>query len=400
MKKTLCAALVAAGLAAGTAVQAQQPREEVSLSGQPHSWTVRGEPAKISGAYGARWGMDIAQVKAAIAAAWPSALATAQMGADDAAGTLALEVTLPTLAPGPGPARISYVFSADERRLVGVHSTWAIAGNPAEAERAPLLSAAAALASEQVGYQWPVFATARGRVVAPGELVVFAGRDEAGAGVEIRLGGAAFDVELPGAQRRQEHRAAPAGPAVLRQTFVVNAAQDALHEIKGFRSARFGMDEQQVRAAVAADFKEQAKLLQQAKLPGGARVLVLPLAQLSPGPGPAGVTYIFDGPGGKLVQVNLLWSTSQSPDAAERNRLAAAGVKLADSFRALKWRPKAATMGVPIGQQGVALFSGIDVHKAMVEVSLLGVPVRGPVGETAGGSGPAKLRVAYVAVKN
>lgn len=400
MKKTLCAALVAAGLATGAVAQPQLPREEVSLSGQPHSWTVRGEPAKITGAYGARWGMDIAQVKAAIALAWPNALATAKVGADDAAGTLALEVTLPALEPGPGAAHVSYVFSADERRLVGVHSTWAISGNPSETERAPMLKAAAALAGELVGYQWPVFATARGRVVAPGELVVFAGRDEAGAGVEVRLGGAALDVELPGAQRRQEHRAAPAGPAVLRQTFVANAAQDALHEIKGFRSARFGMDEQQVRAAVAMDFKEQASLLQSAKAPGGGRVLVLPLAQLAPGPGPAGVTYLFDAASGKLAQVNLQWSTAAGADAAERGRLAAAGARLADSFRVLKWRPNAATMGQPIGQQGVALFSGIDAHKAMVEVSLLGVPVKGPVGEIAASNGPGKLRVAYVAGKN
>jgi len=400
MKKTFCAALAAAGLASIAAAQPQpqpqQPREEVSLSGQPRSWTVRGEPIKITGAFGARWGMDVEQVRAAIASAWPNALATAHTGTDDAAGTVALEITVPKLAPGPGAARISYVFSAAERRLVGVHSTWAVTGNPSEAERAPLTAAATVLASELVGYQWPVFATARGRVVAPGELVVFAGRDEAGAGVEIRLAGAAFDVELPGNTRKQEHRSAPAGPAVLRQTFVAKAGQDALHEIKGFRSARFGMDEQQVRAAVAVDFKEQGKLLQQANLPGGGRVLVLPLAQLAPGPGPAGVSYIFDGASGKLAQVNLQWTA----EAAERSKLAAAGAQLADSFRALKWRPNAATMGLPIGQQGVALFSGIDAHKAMVEVSLMGVPVKGPVGEIPATNGLGKLRVAYVAGKN
>ena len=399
MKKTLFAALLAVGVAGGAPAQAQQPREEISLSGQPRSWTVLGEPARIGGAYGARWGMDLEQVKTAVAAAWPHALATAQTGIDDAAGTLSLQVTVPKLAPGPGAARINYVFSAGERRLVGVHSTWVVAGNPSEEERAPLTAAAAALAGELVGYQWPVFATARGRIVAPGELVVFSGRDEAGAGVEIRLGGAAFDVELPGPTRKQEHRPAPAGPALLRHAFVAKAEQDALHEIRGFRSARFGMDEQQVRAAVALDFKDQAKLLQPARVPGAAQVLVLPLAELAPGPGPAGVTYIFNA-GGKLAQVNLLWSA----DTAGRARLAAAGAQLADAFRALKWRPNAATMGVPIGQQGVALFSGVDGRKAMVEVSLLGVPARGPVGEVsaaaAAGNGPAKLRVAYIAGKN
>lgn len=408
MKNAYRAALIAAGLSAGmpaglaaaTAAQAQAPREEISLSGQPRSWDVHFEPMRIAGAHGVRWGMDMEQVKSAIASAWPQALAAARQGADDAAGTLALEITVPKLAPGPGPARIAYVFDAAERRLIAVHSTWNIAGNPSEAERAPLVQAAAALAGELAGYQWPEFATARGRVVAPGELVVFSGRDEAGAGVEIRLGGAAFDVEVPGPVRKQEHRAAPAGPAVLRQTFVAKAAQQAPHEIKGFRGARFGMNEQQVRAAVAVDFKDQAHLLQSAgPAPGGVKVLVLPLAQLTPGPGPAGVTYLFDGASGKLVQVNLLWSTAPGADAAEKGRLAAAGAQLADAFRALQWRPNAATMGVPIGQQGVVLFSGVDARKAMVEVSLTGVPVRGPVGETAAAAGPGKLRVAYIAGK-
>jgi hypothetical protein len=41
-----------------------------------------------------------------------------------------------------------------------------------------------------------------------------------------------------------------------------------------------------------------------------------------------------------------------------------------------------------------------DAHKAMVEVSLTGVPVRGPIGDTATANGPGKLRVAYVAAKN
>jgi hypothetical protein len=77
--------------------------------------------------------------------------------------------------------------------------------------------------------------------------------------------------------------------------------------------------------------------------------------------------------------------------------MSAAGVQLADYFRALRWRPDAATMGVPLGPNGVVLFSGIDAHKAMVEVSLTGVSLRGSDGKVARAEGPVKLRVAYMA---
>ena len=45
---------------------------------------------------------------------------------------------------------------------------------------------------------------------------------------------------------------------------------------------------------------------------------------------------------------------------------------------------------------GVVLFSGIDAHKAMVEVSLTGVALRGGDGKAARAEGPVKLRVAYM----
>ena len=188
----------------------------------------------------------------------------------------------------------------------------------------------------------------------------------------------------PGAAHAQTAPAAPAG--------------QALHEITGFRSARFGMNEDQVRAAVAHDFKDYAPLLQPARHPDARySLLVLPLPSLEPGPGAAGVTYIFAAAEHKLVQVNVLWSTSDKPSDAERTRMSAAGVQLADYFRALRWRPDAATMGVPLGPNGVVLFSGIDAHKAMVEVSLTGMSLRGPDGKVARAEGPVKLRVAYMA---
>lgn len=174
-------------------------------------------------------------------------------------------------------------------------------------------------------------------------------------------------------------------------------AAKPLHEITGFRSARFGMNEDEVRAAVARDFKDHATLLQSVRHPDPRySMLVLPLPALEPGPGAAGVTYLFDAAKHKLVQVNVLWSTGDKPADADRTRIVTAGVQLADYFRKLAWRPDAATMGVPLGTDGIVLFSGIDPHKAMVEVSVTGVPLQGRDGKVNAATGPAKLRVAYL----
>jgi hypothetical protein len=100
------------------------------------------------------------------------------------------------------------------------------------------------------------------------------------------------------------------GPGAAHAQNVPAAPADApLHEVECFRSAHFGMNEDQVRAAVARDFKDYAALLQPARHPDARYsmlVLPLPLPALEPGPGAAGVTYIFAANEHKLVQVNVL----------------------------------------------------------------------------------------------
>lgn len=232
MNKGLMSGLLACALAWPVgAAHAGDKGDEISLTGQPRSWDVQGTPFENRGFRGARWGMGMDEVKAVIAAAWPEALAGARLQVDEAARTTALAITVPTLAPGPGPAEISYVFGAASRRLVAVHQTWTLPGNPDDAQRAALLRAATTLAGELVGYQWPDFATTRGRVTAPGELILFAGRDFQGGGVEVRVGGVALDVELPGAVRRRAHRAAPSGPAHLRKSLVASIDHPDIYTI-------------------------------------------------------------------------------------------------------------------------------------------------------------------------
>jgi hypothetical protein len=193
---------------------------ELSLTGQPRSWRVKEHAYRCKGYGRARWGMEVDVVTAIIAAEHPQQLDTLQRGIDTLSGDFLLELAVPALAPGPGPARIRYVFAAATGRLVEIHLHWVSGGDPSQEQRLPLVQAAARLAGELMAYRWTGLHTTRGAVRGPGALLLFAGRDEDGGKVEISLDGVAFDVERPETPGRPEHRPAPPGPAALRASFL------------------------------------------------------------------------------------------------------------------------------------------------------------------------------------
>jgi hypothetical protein len=229
MKTSLTHLALAWALLQATPLSAQQPPPvQLSLTGQPTSWIVHGRPMEIQGFNNARFGMTVAQVRAVIAADHAAAMPTLKE-ATTADGGRALSIAVPS---GPADAigaqrTISYVFGANGR-LLAVNASWLADGNATEAQRQGLLELGTALVTEMVGYEWPMLATARGHVIAPNTLILLAGQDERGAGVEIRLDGIALDVMPPDgapASAAALHQPAPAGPARLRVALVANAEQ-------------------------------------------------------------------------------------------------------------------------------------------------------------------------------
>jgi len=192
---------------------------ELSLTGQPRSWQVREHRYRCNGYGRARWGMDMATVAGIIAREHPRAQGGLRRTVDGVGGEQVLELTLPALPPGPGAGRLRYVFDAEFGRLCEVHLHWISGGDPSHEERLPLVQAASRLTGELMGYRWSGLSTLRGAVRGPGALLLFSGRDEEGATVEISLDGVAFDVERPGEPGRPEHRPAPRGPAALRLSY-------------------------------------------------------------------------------------------------------------------------------------------------------------------------------------
>lgn len=178
-----------------------------------------------------------------------------------------------------------------------------------------------------------------------------------------------------------------------------HAQQPGEHLVLGFRSAGFGMREAEVRAAIARDFPAAAEAVTRAENSAEhTTALVVRLAALEPGPGPAQVSYVFGASSQRLVGVHVTWTSQASPSDGERDRYAVAGSQLAEYFRSLRWGPRVAVAPSPAGKNGLVLFAGVDGLGAGVELRVLGIGIVSPEGQAGPDArGPAQLRVGYFA---
>ena len=209
---------------------------EISRTGQPTTYLVEGRPYRVTGYGQATFGMGVEQVKAVVATDFPAGAASLKDEIVPGAGTRALTLVVPELAPGPGPATLTYVFGASSRKLIAINIDWRAEGQSTTAQRAALVEAAKAVGSGMAGWRWPVLATTRGAVLAGNTLIVFAGKDAQHGGVEIRVDGVDFDLEAraktaTSAATPPEHRVSPPGPARLHVAFVANTDNPDVYRI-------------------------------------------------------------------------------------------------------------------------------------------------------------------------
>ena len=78
-------------------------------------------------------------------------------------------------------------------------------------------------------------------------------------------------------------------------------------QVEGFRSAKFGMTEAEVKAAIAKNFGKAA-VTEQPSAGERTKVLVVKVPGLLPGGGTAEVSYVFGYQTKKLIQVSVSWS--------------------------------------------------------------------------------------------
>jgi hypothetical protein len=101
--------------------------------------------------------------------------------------------------------------------------------------------------------------------------------------------------------------AAPAAPAASANRPAI--APSATLEVSGFRSAKFGMSEADVRAAIVKDLNVKPDAIRaETNTSEQTRVLLVRAPDVLPGGGMAEVSYVFGYKSKTLIQVGATWS--------------------------------------------------------------------------------------------
>jgi len=195
--------------------------------------------------------------------------------------------------------------------------------------------------------------------------------------------------------------AAPPAPARPAAAPAAPAAPGAALDIKGFRSATFGMTPAQVKTAIASDFGPAAKVQEGSNAADGTQFVLVSVEHLDPAPGAAQIGYVFGATSRVLTNVNVVWTTAAEPTEQQRAALAQAGEQLVAYFKTGPVPAKASPGISAFGTNGLVLYSAVDKKNAGVLIAIDGVQYQTTGGDKPVASpppkGPATLRVAYAA---
>jgi hypothetical protein len=144
--------------------------------------------------------------------------------------------------------------------------------------------------------------------------------------------------------------------------------------VSGYRSARFGMTVEEVRAAAAKDFGAGVELRPERVEPGFTALALKAPTLAAPAP-KAGivptVSYVFRE--GRLTIVNLTWVSRDPASPDDRKALVAVAAETTAICLGHSWKPFAALRGKVVGDNSVVVFDASDDLGNGVMVQLLGV---------------------------
>ena len=165
--------------------------------------------------------------------------------------------------------------------------------------------------------------------------------------------------------------------------------------IDGFRNTRFGMSEQQVRAAIRSDFPAVASSLTSTVNPSEkTTVLSLVVPDLLPHTGKAHISYIFGYRSKRLIQVNILWSSDRSPAGDEA--IVGAANSLRDYFVSENFRPDSVVANRQLAPNTILVFRGSDDQKRTILLVLSGVAATARSDDRKAPRPPLTLELSYI----
>jgi hypothetical protein len=141
--------------------------------------------------------------------------------------------------------------------------------------------------------------------------------------------------------------------------------------VTGFRSARWGMTEAQVKTAIQKDFNiSPDKVQTEENLGERTAVLTVTVDDLLEGVGKARVSYILGYSTKKLIQVNVVWGTAIDPQV-KPERVVAGANQLRTLFLGSGYVPETVVSNIPSGSGAITVFQGEDADKHMTVLRLV-----------------------------
>src|SRR5205085_677065 len=187
----------------------------------------------------------------------------------------------------------------------------------------------------------------------------------------------ALAAAQPAGSAKDDQAAAPAP----------NSESGEAFQVEGFRSARWGMTDAQVKAAIRKDFNIPPEKVQTEENPSErTTVMTVTVGDLLEGAGKARVSYILGDANKKLIQVNIVWGTTIDPQV-KAGRIVASANQLRALFLGYPYQADTVASDVPTADGTITVFQGQDAEKHMTLLRLVSTPAP-PSAKNAKGEAP------------
>ena len=149
------------------------------------------------------------------------------------------------------------------------------------------------------------------------------------------------------------------------------AADDKVKAIDGFRSAKFGMGEADVRSALAKDFSAKPEAIKaQDNASELTHSLLYSAPELLPNGGTAELSYVFGYKSKSLIQVGAVWSKGTDTAMTPEKLFSNANI-LRAHFVGEGFKPDSIAVNMPVAG-GIVMFRGSDAKDHSVILLLQG----------------------------
>ena len=194
----------------------------------------------------------------------------------------------------------------------------------------------------------------------------------------VAAGPLAAQGAVPKQKAAQAPKAAAAGaapaagaPAAATTEAPSAGADDKVKAIDGFRSAKFGMSEADVRAAMIKDFNAKPDAIKaQDNASELTHSILMSVPELLPNGGTAELSYVFGYKSKSLIQVGAVWSKGTDTAMTPEKLFSNANI-LRAHFMGEGFKPDSIAVNMPVAG-GIVMFRGSDAKDRSVILLLQG----------------------------